>query len=406
MFATISWREKSNKKEKMNKNNNLHDLPFTSVTIIGLGLIGASLAAALKKRYPDMGVFGIDTDAKTRETAMKRHWVNDAFAPNDKTVESLLLNDNDSQLVVIATPVAAVDEYLRLLKAVDFKGIVTDTLSTKFHILNAAAEMLPYPNNYIPGHPMTGSEKSGIDGARVDLFEGTNWILCPGEVTSPEQFKKLHELICSLDARVVSIQPEEHDRAVAVVSHVPHIVASALVHLASHHADDSQAIMRLAAGGFKDTTRVAAGSPELWCGIAFDNSEALTNGLNEISEILLDFSSALKNDNRAGFTELLTDAAEVRRNLPAEWVPSSDRLVEVRIPMVNKTGPIAEVTTIASSVGCNIQSIEIDHISEGNAVLSLILTDEGDLGQLSCQLIDAGYSVSLNPISPKEHTHV
>ena len=99
-------------------------------------------------------------------------------------------------------------------------------------------------------------------------------------------------------------------------------------------------------------------------------------------------------------------AGRARRALPAAWVPSTEQLLDVRIPMVNRTGVVAEVCTIASSVGCNIQSIDIDHISEGNAVLSLILTDEGDVGALSLQLINAGFSVSFSPIMPKEYAHV
>ena len=105
------------------------------------------------------------------------------------------------------------------------------------------------------------------------------------------------------------------------------------------------------------------------------------------------------------FPRDMAEAAEARRALPAAWVPSTEKLLEVRIPMVNRTGVVAEVCTIASSVGCNIQSIDIDHISEGNAVLSLILTDEGDVGALSIQLINAGFSVSFSPIMPKEYAH-
>ena len=104
--------------------------------------------------------------------------------------------------------------------------------------------------------------------------------------------------------------------------------------------------------------------------------------------------------------EWYTALGKARRALPAAWVPSTEKLLEVRIPMVNRTGVVAEVCTIASSVGCNIQSIDIDHISEGNAVLSLILTDEGDIGQLSMQLINAGFSVSFSPLMPKEYAHV
>lgn len=377
---------------------------FGNIAVIGLGLIGASVAAALKRAYPDAFVFGVDTDSRTRVVAAERGWVDEAAAQDADAFDRFIRERAD--LVIIATPVAAVEDYLTKLAELGYEGVITDTVSTKAHILDAAERILPHPCNYIPGHPMSGSENNGIDGARSDLFEGSNWILCPNAETIPEHYQALHELICGLSARVVSIKREDHDRTVAIVSHVPHLVASALVHLASNHADESQSVMRLAAGGFKDTTRIAAGSPKLWCGIAFDNAEALVEGLEEMASILGSFEEALRTEDRAGFTELLGAAAETRRSLPSAWIPSSERLIEVRIPMVNKTGVVAEVTTIASSVGCNIQSIEIDHLSEGNAVLSLMLTDEGDVGQLSFKLIDAGYTVSFSPIEPKEHAHV
>ena len=197
---------------------------------------------------------------------------------------------------------------------------------------------------------MAGSERNGIDGARADLFKGAHWILCPDADTPAEHFPRLHELVTSLGARVVALPREEHDAAVAVVSHVPHLVASSLVQLASRHADDQQALMRLAAGGFKDTTRIAAGSPQLWCGIAFDNKDALSAGLAEMQGIIASFADALEAGDRARLTALLAQAAEARRALPAAWVPSTERLLEVRIPMEDRPGVVAEVTTVTSSV--------------------------------------------------------
>ena len=378
--------------------------PFTGIAVVGLGLIGASLAAALKKAYPDTSVIGVDIDDKTLGKALDLEWVDEAYRPEDASLEGRL--SDGIEMVAICTPIASVDGYLEMLEGIGFDGVITDTVSTKSHILESSRSILRDPSKYIPGHPMTGSEKNGIDGARTDLFEGSNWILCPDGETDPDDFQKLHTAITDLQARVVSIPREDHDSAVAIVSHVPHMVASSLMKLASDHADDGNMLMRLAAGGFKDTTRVAAGSPLLWTGIAFDNAEALSAGLAEIEQIVASYRQALDEGDRESFKELLTDAADARRALPVEWVPSSEKLLEVRIPMVNRSGVIAEVATIASSVGCNIQSIEIDHISEGNAVLSLLLTDEGDFGALSLKLLEAGYSVSFSPIDPKENAHV
>ena len=381
----------------MSQTDTCNKSAFNNIVIIGLGLIGASLAGALGKHYPDIDIVGVDSNSRTRVVAMDNKWVSTAFGADDPKLEEYIKEKAD--LVVLATPVSAVDHYLELLKEVGYDGVITDTISTKAHILEISDRLIEHAGNYIPGHPMAGSEVNGIDGARSDLFEGANWILCPDERTDPEHFKDLHELICGMDARVVSISRQDHDRAVAIVSHVPHMIASSLVELAHRHSDDSQALMRLAAGGFKDTTRIAAGSPELWCGIAFDNANALRSGLIEMQQIIGDFADALDERDRTRFTGLLASAADIRRSLPSAWVPGSDKLLEVRIPMINRKGVVAEVTTIASSVGCNIQSIEIDHVSEGNAVLVLILTDEGDVGQLSFQLINAGYTVSFSPIN-------
>ena len=380
------------------------DQVFRRIAVVGFGLVGASFAAAVRAAYPDTRVLAVDIDERTLAEAVERGWATDGALPDDPAFERFVGDGCD--LVVLATPVGAAERYFEDLARWDYRGIVTDTASTKARITALAERVLPHPENFVPGHPMAGSEVNGIEGARPDLFKGAHWILCPDADTPAEHFPRLHELVTSIGARVIALPREDHDEAVAVVSHVPHIMASSLVQLASRHADDQQALMRLAAGGFKDSTRIAAGSPELWCGIAFDNKDALSDGLDEIQGIIGAFADALASDDRAALTALLADAAAARRALPAAWVPSTERLLEVRIPMEDRPGVVAEVTTVTSSVGCNIQSIEIDHVTEDSAVLSLVLTDEGDIGQLSAQLINAGFSVSFSPLTAKEHTHV
>ena len=380
------------------------DQVFRRIAVVGFGLVGASFAAAVRAAYPDTRVLAVDIDERTLAEAVERGWATDGALPDDPAFERFVGDGCD--LVVLATPVGAAERYFEDLARWDYRGIVTDTASTKARITALAERVLPHPENFVPGHPMAGSEVNGIEGARPDLFKGAHWILCPDADTPAEHFPRLHELVTSIGARVIALPREDHDEAVAVVSHVPHIMASSLVQLASRHADDQQALRRLAAGGFKDSTRIAAGSPELWCGIAFDNKDALSDGLDEIRGIIGAFADALASDDRAALTALLADAAAARRALPVAWVPSTERLLEVRIPMEDRPGVVAEVTTVTSSVGCNIQSIEIDHVTEDSAVLSLVLTDEGDIGQLSAQLINAGFSVSFSPLTAKEHTHV
>lgn len=379
------------------------EAPFSRIAIAGLGLIGASLAAALREAYPAVQLYGADIDESTCEIAVQRNWVDGACAPEAPGFRAFV---GSADLVVVATPVDATESILRLLAEWDYAGVITDTASTKEHIAQVAGDILPHPQNYVPGHPMAGSEVNGIEGARPELFKGAYWILCPDASTPPEHFTRLHELVTGMGARVIALRREDHDQSVAIVSHVPHFMASSLMQLANRHADKDRSLMRLAAGGFKDSTRIAAGSPELWCGIAFDNAPAIKAGLDEMCQIIQSFSQALEQGDRMTLTRLLADAAEARRALPAAWVPSTEDLLEVRIPMEDRRGVVAEVTTIASAAGCNIQSIEIDHITEDSAVLSLILTDEGDVGKLSTSLIKAGFSVSFSPLSAKEHSHV
>ena len=380
------------------------DTGLRNIAVAGLGLIGASFAAAYRTAFPESRVLGIDINARSRDIALQKGWVTEAADPEDEAFKSFV--QGGCQLVVLATPASVGADYFGKLNAWNFEGIITDTASTKARICAAASSTLDHPERYIPGHPMAGSEVNGIEGARPDMFEGAHWILCPDENTPAENFTELHELLTAIDARVISLPREDHDKAVAIVSHVPHIVASSLVELASRHADKQQALFRLAAGGFKDSTRIAAGSPALWCGIAFDNADALRDGLDEMRSIIGQFEDALDSGDRAKMTELLKQSADARRALPKKWVPSTDNLLEVRIPMENRKGVVAEVTTIASKVGCNIQSIEIDHITADSAVLSMIFTDEGDVGKLSTQLIGAGFTVSLSPLSAKEYSHV
>ena len=377
---------------------------FRDVVIVGMGLIGSSIAGAVRVAWPDVRIVGVDTDERTRRLAVEKGFADEVIEGVNERLLQVLSEECD--LVILATPVDSDEPYLQAVAESGYAGIVTDTASTKVRISEMAERILPHPNNFVPGHPMCGSEVNGIEGARDDLFQGAYWILCPNESTPPEHIPALHEFITGVGARMINIPRDQHDRAVAVVSHVPHFVASSLVTLADRAADSQQSVMRLAAGGFKGTTRIAAGSPKLWCGIAFDNAEQVKAGLRDLQGILDQFADALETGDRQKLTEMLKAAADVRRSLPAAWVPSSDRLLEVRIPISNHPGAVAEVTAIASEAGCNIQSIEIDHVTEDRAYLSMILTDEGDVGQLSTKLITAGYAVSFAPLNPKEHFHV
>lgn len=368
-------------------------IPFEKVVIVGVGLIGGSIAAALKALPEPPQVYGVDVDEGSLESALASGALDEGAVSDDQKVD-VWLSAGGSDLIVLAVPVFAAREWFERIEACGYDGVITDTASTKTAITTLAGEILSDMSRYLPGHPMAGSEVNGFSGARPDLFQGAYWILCPDDDTEDAAFLALHETFSALGARIISLDRVQHDSAVAIVSHVPHMVASSLVELTARHADERKELLRLAAGGFKDTTRIAAGSPQLWCGIALDNRTALADGLAELESILKSFEDAIRAEDAQALTDMLDASASLRRSLPAKWIPDSSKLTQVRIPMTDRTGIIAEVTGMAGHAGCNIQSIEIDHINESSAVLELILTDEGDMGRLGAELINAGFDFS------------
>lgn len=374
------------------------------IAVIGLGMIGASFACACKEYDPSIEILGVDASRETIEIALSKGWVDTAASPNDDALYSFVTEGCDLVLLAISVDLAA--GYFEQLASWGYGGIISDTASTKGRICALAEEILPEPAIFIPGHPMAGSEVNGITGAKSQMFRGAHWILCPDDRTSVTAYTNLHDLLTSLGARVISLPREEHDGAVALVSHVPHIVASSLVQLANQHVDDQGALFRLAAGGFKDSTRIAAGSSRLWSGILLDNADEVSGCLRELRGVIESYRLAISKGNRRLLEELLEQSAAARRAIPPRWMPDTEALYWARIPMENRYGAIAEITTKAGACGCNIQSIEIDHLTSSTAVLSLVLTDEGDMEAFAHELRDSGYAVSIGPLTAKEYAHV
>jgi prephenate dehydrogenase len=382
-------------------NNTENKPPFASVLIIGLGMVGGSIAAALKALPYAPVVRGIDVNRSSIDSALAQGILDQGSVVPSAEID-VWLSEQSVELIILATPVDITEQWLEKIKLAGYCGAITDVASTKAALASFAKDTLHYPERYIPGHPMAGSEVNGIDGANANLFKGAHWILCPDDQSDPQAFTRLHEFVTCLGARCISIDRNEHDNIIAIVSHVPHIVASALVQLASAHAQNNQEIFRLAAGGFKDTTRIAAGSAELWSGIALDNQSAVVQGLAELKQIITGFEDSIAQSNATDLIQLLNSSAVLRRSIPQVWVPDSSCLTEMRIPMSNHAGAIAQVTSLAGKVGCNIQSIDIDHINEDTAILELILTDEGNIERLVQLLQEHGFEVELRPVVSAE----
>ncbi len=368
---------------------------FKSIMIVGMGMIGGSIAIALKSLEPAPTVIGIDPNAQSLQKALDQGIIDKGYENSDPRVNELLaLNAVD--LVILSMPVHFASEVFETIEKSGYRGAITDTASTKRHICEAAESILSDTSRFIPGHPMAGREINGIEGACKGLFTGKYWILCPDARTNNSLFLKLHSLVTSIGAKCISVERQNHDDMVAIVSHVPHMAASALVRLADRHSKEGHELFRLASGGFKDSTRIAAGSPALWADIAMSNKDAIADGIDELREILGNIELLIIKGDTDGLRDFLTRTSTVRKRIPSSWIPKSEKLVLLRISMSNHVGTIATVTSIAGKFGCNIQSIDIEHITADAAILEIMLTDEGDIKSLVSELDRQGFDTMVS----------
>ena len=275
----------------------------------------------------------------------------------------------------IATPLNAVTGAVAAVfgqRGLRADAVVTDVAGVKGPVVAAVGEP-----RFVGGHPMAGSEQVGLDGADPELFVGATWVLTPTAATDPVAYARLQAVVVSLGAEVVALSPEQHDALVAVVSHVPHLTAATLMNLADRRAEKHAALLRLAAGGFRDMTRIAAGQPGIWPDVCADNARAIVDAFDLLLTDLTDHARPGGGGDRAGLLAVLDHAAVARRSLPSRAV-RPERLTEIRVPVPDRPGVLAEITTLAGDLGVNISDLEIAHSAEGErGVLVLVVDADG-----------------------------
>jgi prephenate dehydrogenase len=324
--------------------------------IVGIGLIGGSIGLALRAR--GWHVTGRDRDEDRARRGLELGAL-DAVG-----------DDPAADVTFVCTPVLSIaDEARAALEA--GPGVVTDVGSVKGPVVAAVGDP-----RFVGGHPMAGSEQDGVDGADGELFEGATWVLTPGVGTDPEAFSRVRSLVSSLGADVVALHPDRHDQVVAMVSHVPHLTAATLMALATDGAVEHAALLRLAAGGFRDMTRIAAGAPGIWPDICAENRSAIVESLDRLLSALADMRELVASGDRAGLLDALHRARVARVSLPGQ-LPKAEALVEVRVPVPDRPGVLAEVTTLLGELNVNIEDLEIAHSVEGpQGVLVMVVRQE------------------------------
>jgi prephenate dehydrogenase len=345
-----------------------------------VGLIGGSIALGLRKA--GWHVTGIDNNADRLGLAVSSGVIDDMMSLEDV---------DGGELGVVAIPVGHVAGAVQALLDAGL-DVVTDVGSVKAPI--AAAIDDP---RFVPGHPMAGSEQDGLAGASADMFSGATWVLCPTTSTDDAAFASVREVAVSLGAHAIAIPADRHDMLVAVVSHVPHLTAATLMSLADGRAVEHRALLRLAAGGFRDMTRIAAGHPAIWPDICAENADAIVDVLDELRVELGRVRDTIAGRDRNDLLQRLEAARTARRNLPTT-VSAPDQMTEVRVPVLDRQGEIAAIAALAADLDVNIYDLEIAHSTEGPRGVVVLLIETAMAERLQGGLMALGYRPSLQAL--------
>ena len=288
------------------------------VAVIGVGLIGGSFAMALRRAGGVTSIVGVDRDAQALERAA-------ALGVIDTAASSASEATKGADLVMVAVPVRAIGAVLHDVGlALDPGAIVTDAGSTKGDVARIArAELRALFPRFVPGHPIAGREVSGIDAATADLFKGARVVLTPEEDTASDALDVVRGCWEAAGGRVALLSALDHDRIFAAVSHLPHMLSFALVSEFTSRANAAE-LFSFAAGGFRDFTRIAAASPEMWRDIALQNREALLDEVDRFGARLAVFRELIDKGDGPGLQRLMAEARASRQGLGARRSPSNE----------------------------------------------------------------------------------
>lgn len=370
--------------------------PFRRVAVIGAGLIGGSFALVSRDTVGVEHVSLWDRDPATRRRAR-------GLGVGDAVPDDLGEAVAGADLVVLAVPVSAIAAVAgEVVAHVDGElPVLTDVGSVKARPVREVEALLGGHTGgevpFVGGHPMAGSERSGIEAADGTLFQGATWLLTPTDRSRPDAFDRLGVHLRAIGARVLAIEPALHDRLVAVASHLPQALASALMAQAAGVARTSgQAVLSVAAGGFRDVTRIAASDPDLWVGILSENRDAVLAALEGFGRQLDEFRAALEDADDDRLRSLLATAQDARLTLPGKETVGD--LVDLVVPVDDRPGILAGVTTALGEAGVNIEDLAMRHATEGSRGALLVAVAGHDAAVAAQRLLaQRGFPSHLEP---------
>jgi prephenate dehydrogenase len=359
------------------------------VVIVGTGLIGTSIALAL--RDGDIDVLLADRDSASLRLAVELG-AGTALSVDPGGAAAADTSDAPADLAVLAVPPAAVAATLRDAQKRGLARLYTDVASVKWAPLAEAKDLGCELETFVAGHPLAGRERSGPAAARADLFLGRPWALCPTPAASADAIAAVTALARACGAEPVTMEPADHDRAVALVSHAPHVVSAAM----AARLGDDPAALGLSGQGLRDVTRIAAGDPALWTGILGANAEPVADVLEGVAADLALAASALRAGAEAAaelITDLLRRGNAGRTKIPGKHGGRQSRYAIVSVLIPDRPGELALLFQAAGVAGVNIEDVVIEH-SPGRPVGVVELSVRPDAAdQLADELRKRGWSV-------------
>ena len=347
-------------------------LPFSSVCIIGSGLIGTSIGLALSTK--GVSVTMLDQDLRTQGIA-----------------QALMGNEggeiSGSELVIAAVPVSAFPMVIQTLESTTFKGVLIDVASIKAKPVLEVSKSRLEPTRFLPTHPMAGREFSGVESARGDLFEGRPWMI---DSTGVDQQTLAwgKALIESLGAQVIDMPAADHDQAVALVSHLPQLISSLL---AKQLAGKPVSWLELSGGGLRDTTRIAASDPSLWKEIIAANSSAITPLLKSLAA---DLNALISNIESESFLAgVIKDGQAGRALIPGKHGGKAREYTHLPIVIEDKPGQLAAIFDECAKVSVNIEDLAIEHSPGQETGLITLAVSHADAMTLKAHLESEGWDV-------------
>jgi len=355
------------------------------IAVVGVGLMGGSLGLALQARAGVDEVRGFDPDPNARAAALAHGAITVACDTVRKAVEG-------ARMVFVGAPVSVTAAVARqVLQATGEDCVVSDVGSSKAAVLEALSA--DERERFIGGHPICGSERGGVDHAREDMFVGATYFLTPSEETRPELYERLHRVVGAIGARPSAIDASAHDRILALVSHLPHVVASALIHQAAATVPHGREALRSAGPSFVDLTRVAGANPPLWADILLSNADAVADAIADQRERLLSVEAAIRAGDREWLHEFISVAADGRVRL-RETPQVVDAPWRVLIALANRPGALSQIATALGHAHINIEDMQLrSGAGEEQGFLSLIVSGASVAAEANDVLVALGYAV-------------